>query len=91
MLVQDALGVDAFNVSSEALVAESLFDAYRAADEAAIRKLVASKPVFIQLDNQVIQQPSATAVPCLVCLVVMQTRLQCLQRFTSLLAIICQK
>ena len=51
--MQDALGVDAFNVSSEALVADSLFDAYRSADEAAIKKLVSSKPVFTQLDNQV--------------------------------------
>ena len=51
--VQDALGVDAFNVSSEALIADSLFDAYRAADEAAIKKLILSKPIFTQLDNQV--------------------------------------
>lgn len=50
---QDALGVDCFNVSSEALVAESLFDAYRAADEAAIKKLILSKPIFTELDNQV--------------------------------------
>lgn len=47
------MGVDAFNVSSEALVADSLFDAYRAADEAAIKKLIFSKPIFTQLDNQV--------------------------------------
>ena len=51
--VQDALGVDAFNVSSEALVADSLFEAYRAADEAAIKKLILSKHIFTQLDNQV--------------------------------------
>lgn len=50
---QDALGVDAFNVSPEALVADSLFDAYRAADEAAIKKLILSKPIFTELDNQV--------------------------------------
>ena len=47
------MGVDAFNVSSEALVADSLFDAYRAADEAAIKSLILSKPIFTQLDNQV--------------------------------------
>lgn len=51
--MQDALGVDAFNVSPEALVADSLFDAYRAADEAAIKKLILSKPIFTELDNQV--------------------------------------
>lgn len=51
--MQDALGVDAFNVSSEALVADSLFEAYRAADEAAVKKLILSKPIFTQLDNQV--------------------------------------
>lgn len=45
--------MDCFNVSSEALVAESLFDAYRAADEAAIKKLILSKPIFTELDNQV--------------------------------------
>ncbi len=53
LALQDALGVDAFNVSSEALVADSLFDAYRAADEAAIKKLILSKPIFTELDNQV--------------------------------------
>lgn len=53
MCVQDALGVDAFNCSSEALVADALFDAYRTADEAAIRKLITSKPIFLDLDNQV--------------------------------------
>ena len=51
--MQDALGVDAFNCSSEALVADALFDAYRSADDAAIRKLISSKPIFIELDNQV--------------------------------------
>ena len=51
--MQDALGVDAFNCSSEALVADALFDAYRTADEAAIRKLITSKPIFLDLDNQV--------------------------------------
>ncbi len=51
--LQDALGVDAFNCSSEALVADALFDAYRSADEAAIRKLITSKPIFLDLDNQV--------------------------------------
>jgi len=45
--------VDAFNCSSEALVADALFDAYRSADEAAIRKLITSKPIFLDLDNQV--------------------------------------
>ena len=53
MCLQDALGVDAFNCSSEALVADALFDAYRSADEAAIRKLITSKPIFLDLDNQV--------------------------------------
>ncbi len=53
MCVQDALGVDAFNCSSEALVADALFAAYRSADEAAIRKLITSKPIFLDLDNQV--------------------------------------
>ena len=51
--MQDALGVDAFNCSSEALVADALFDAYRSADDAAIRKLISSKPIFTELDNQV--------------------------------------
>lgn len=51
--LQDALGVDAFNCSSEALVADALFDAYRSADDAAIRKLISSKPIFLELDNQV--------------------------------------
>ena len=53
MCLQDALGVDAFNCSSEALAADALFDAYRSADEAAIRKLISSKPIFLDLDNQV--------------------------------------
>lgn len=51
--LQDALGVDAFNCSSEALVADALFDAYRSADEASIRKLITTKPIFLDLDNQV--------------------------------------
>ena len=52
-MLQDALGVDTFNVSSEALAADALLEAYRSADEAAIRKVISSKPVFIDLDNQV--------------------------------------
>ena len=35
------------------LPADALFDAYRSADEAAIRKLISSKPIFLDLDNQV--------------------------------------
>lgn len=51
--MQDALGVDAFSCSSDALVAEALLDAYKSGDEAAIRNVVATKPVFQDLDNQV--------------------------------------
>lgn len=61
MCLQDALGVDAFNCSSEALVADALFDAYRSADEAAIRKLITSKPIFLDLDNQVNTSISVSA------------------------------
>ena len=50
--MQDALGVDAFSCSSEALVAEALLDAYKSGDEAAIRQVIASKPIFQDLDNQ---------------------------------------
>ena len=52
-LLQDALGVDAFNVSSEALTAEALLDAYRSGDESAIRNVISSKHIFMDLDNQV--------------------------------------
>lgn len=51
--LQDALGVDAFNVSSEALAADALLDAYRSGDEAAIKQVISSKPLFMELDNQV--------------------------------------
>jgi len=61
MCLQDALGVDAFNCSSEALVADALFDAYRSADEAEIRKLITSKPIFLDLDNQVNTSISVSA------------------------------
>ena len=64
--MQDALGVDAFSCSSEALVAEALLDAYKSGDEAAIRQVIASKPIFQDLDNQAStwlqSQPSAWAV-----------------------------
>lgn len=54
--MQDALGVDAFSCSSDSLVtlvAEALLDADKAGDEAAIRNVIATKPVFQDLDNQV--------------------------------------
>lgn len=60
MSLQDILGVDAFSSSDEAFAAEELFEAYKTADAGAILKVVASKPSFMSLDNQVI--PSITWV-----------------------------
>lgn len=57
VFVQDALGVDAFSCSSDALAAEALLDAYKSGDESAIRKVIASKPVFQDLDNQASVDP----------------------------------
>ena len=51
--LQDALGVEAFSRSEQAFAAEDLFNAYQSADAGAIRKCISSKPIFLDLDNQV--------------------------------------
>ncbi|KAK9815390.1 hypothetical protein WJX72_002807 [[Myrmecia] bisecta] len=50
---QDALGVDNFTSCEEAFAADALFDAYKTGDAEEVRKVLAAKHIFKDLDNQV--------------------------------------
>lgn len=51
--MQDALGVDAFARSEEAVAAEAVFDAYRLGTKEDIQQCVKKHSIFTDLDNQV--------------------------------------
>ena len=51
--MQDALGVDAFARSEEALAAEAVFEAYRLGSREDIQQCVKKHSIFADLDNQV--------------------------------------
>ncbi|KAJ9532770.1 hypothetical protein QJQ45_010880 [Haematococcus lacustris] len=53
MVFQDALAIDAFVSSEEAFAADALFSAYRSGEEDEVQRVVKSKSVFKQLENQV--------------------------------------
>jgi hypothetical protein len=50
---QDALAVAVFSTSEEAFSADDLFSAYRKGDADAVRSLIGSRSLFVNLDNQV--------------------------------------
>lgn len=57
IVVQDALEVAVFTTSEEAFGADDLFNAYRSGSADEVKAVIASKSLFMNLDNQASRRP----------------------------------